>query len=61
MEVIRRFPFEELFFKHLRPGDIFTHCFGQLKTREAIVDTTTKKVKAFVIEAQKKGIVFDVG
>ena len=52
---------EELFFKHLRPGDIFTHCFGQLKTRESIVDTTTKKVKPFVIEAQKKGIVFDVG
>ena len=52
---------EELFFKHLRPGDIFTHCFGQLKTREAIVDTVTKKVKSFVIEAQKKGIVFDVG
>src|SRR5215203_587859 len=52
---------EELFFKHLRPGDIFTHCFGQLKTREAIVDTITKKVKPFVIEAQKKGIAFDVG
>jgi dihydroorotase len=52
---------EELFFKHLRPGDIFTHCFGQLATREFIVDTTTKQVKPFVIEAQKKGIVFDVG
>ena len=52
---------EELFFKHLRPGDIFTHCFGQLTTREFIVDTITKKVKPFVIEAQKKGIVFDVG
>jgi dihydroorotase len=52
---------EELFFKHLRPGDIFTHCFGQLRTREAIVDTLTKKVKPFVIEAQQKGIVFDVG
>ena len=52
---------EDLFFKHLRPGDIFTHCFGQLRTREFIVDTTTKKVKPFVIEAQKKGIVFDVG
>jgi dihydroorotase len=52
---------EELFFKHLRPGDIFTHCFAQLNTREAIVDTTTKKIKPFVIEAQKKGIVFDVG
>ncbi len=52
---------EELFFKHLRPGDIFTHCFGQLNTREFIVDTITKKVKSFVVEAQKKGIVFDVG
>ena len=52
---------EELFFKHLRPGDIFTHCFGQLTTREFIIDTLTKKVKPFVVEAQKKGIVFDVG
>lgn len=52
---------EELFFKHLRPGDIFTHCFAQLDTREFIVDTTSGKAKPFVIEAQKKGIIFDVG
>ncbi|GAB3775620.1 amidohydrolase/deacetylase family metallohydrolase [Spirosoma horti] len=52
---------EELFLKHLRPGDIFTHCFGQLKTREPILDVTTNKVKPFVWEAQKKGIIFDVG
>ncbi|HEX5155164.1 MAG TPA: amidohydrolase/deacetylase family metallohydrolase [Parafilimonas sp.] len=52
---------EELFSRHLRKGDIFTHCFAQLNTRESIVDTVTKKVKSFVIEAQKKGIVFDVG
>ena len=52
---------EELFFKHLRPGDIFTHCFAQLNTRETIVDTITKQVKPFVIQAQKSGIVFDVG
>lgn len=52
---------EELFMKHLRPGDIFTHAFGQLATREAIVDTATKKVKPFVWEAQKRGIIFDVG
>jgi dihydroorotase len=52
---------EELFTKHLRPGDIFTHCFGQLRDREAIVDLTSKKVKPFVWEAQKKGIAFDVG
>lgn len=52
---------QELFFKHLRPGDIFTHAFGQLNTREFVVDTTTNKVKPFVWEAQKRGIVFDVG
>lgn len=54
-------PIEDLFTKHLRPGDIFTHCFAQLNTREALVDTATKKIKPFVIEAQKKGIIFDVG
>ncbi len=54
-------PIEELFMKHLRPGDIFTHAFGQLDSREAIVDTTTNKVKPFVFEAQKRGIIFDVG
>ena len=52
---------EELFMKHLRPGDIFTHCFGQLNDREPIVDTITRQVKPFVWEARKKGIVFDVG
>jgi dihydroorotase len=52
---------EELFMKHLRPGDIFTHCYAQLRTRESIVDTLTWKVKPFVFEARKRGIVFDVG
>ncbi|HTI12799.1 MAG TPA: amidohydrolase/deacetylase family metallohydrolase [Puia sp.] len=52
---------EELFTKHLRPGDIFTHCFGQLTTRESVVDTLTKTVKPFIRTAQKKGIYFDVG
>jgi dihydroorotase len=52
---------QDLFLNRLRPGDIFTHCFGQLKTREAILDVTTNKIKPFVWEAQKKGILFDVG
>lgn len=52
---------EELFLNHLRPGDIFTHCFAQLSSREFIVDTATNKVKPFVWEAHKKGIIFDVG
>ncbi|HWV29806.1 MAG TPA: amidohydrolase/deacetylase family metallohydrolase [Dyadobacter sp.] len=54
-------PIEELFMKHLRPGDIFTHCFGQLASREPIVDVKAGKVKPFVYEARKKGIIFDVG
>ncbi|WP_276349072.1 amidohydrolase/deacetylase family metallohydrolase [Daejeonella sp. JGW-45] len=53
---------EELFFKHLRPGDVFTHCFAELgASRESIVDPKTKKIKPFVVEAQKRGILFDVG
>jgi dihydroorotase len=52
---------EELFMKHLRPGDIFTHCFGQLGTREYLVDLQTNKIKPFVYEARKRGIFFDVG
>ena len=54
-------PIEELFMKHLRPGDIFTHCFGQLSSREPILDVATGKIKPFVYEARKKGILFDVG
>ena len=52
---------QELFERHLRPGDVFTHCFGQLKGREAIVDIQTKKVKPFVLAARERGIIFDVG
>ncbi|MFT3935600.1 MAG: amidohydrolase/deacetylase family metallohydrolase [Chitinophagaceae bacterium] len=54
-------PIEELFSKHLRPGDIFTHCFALLNSRESVVDTITKKVKPFIWDARKKGIYFDVG
>ncbi|HKG68040.1 MAG TPA: amidohydrolase/deacetylase family metallohydrolase [Segetibacter sp.] len=54
-------PLEQLFMTHLRPGDIFTHCFGQLSSREFIVDTQTHKVKPFVWAAKKRGINFDVG
>ena len=51
----------ELFFDHLRPGDIFTHAFAQLGSREAIVDAGNNTVKPFVWDAQKRGIIFDVG
>ena len=52
---------EDLFMKHLRPGDIFTHTFSYgPANRETVVDENSK-VKPFIFEAQKRGIVFDVG
>ncbi len=50
---------ETLFLKKLRPGDIFTHCFANVNGREPIVENG--KVRPFIIEAQDKGIIFDVG
>jgi dihydroorotase len=54
---------EELFMKHLRPGDIYTHAFALLdgNIRETIVDEELRIVKPYVWEARKRGIVFDVG
>lgn len=53
---------EELFMKHLRPGDIFSHCFAQLGSgREYVVDPVAGKVKPFVWDAIKRGIIFDIG
>lgn len=49
-----------LFLEKFRPGDIFTHCFAHVNGREAVVDDNGK-VRPFVFEAQKKGIIFDVG
>jgi dihydroorotase len=54
-------PIQDLFFKHLRPGDIYTHTYAALGgAREEIVDEKNN-LKPFVLEAQKRGIVFDVG
>ena len=52
---------ESLFMQHLRPGDIFTHTYANgPDERETVVDESGK-VKPFIFEAQKRGIVFDVG
>lgn len=53
---------EELFLDHFRPGDIFTHCYAELGGgREYVYDLAAKKVKPFIWEAKKRGVVFDVG
>lgn len=53
---------EELFTRHLRKGDVFTHTFAALyPSREEIIDVASGKVKPFFYAARKKGIIFDVG
>jgi len=51
---------EALFMEHLRPGDIFTHAYAQLKSRQAIVNAKGV-LEPFAETARKKGIIFDVG
>lgn len=59
-------PLDSLFNVKFRPGDIYTHAFGgngstSPNGRESIVDVTTNKVKPYVIKAQNRGVIFDVG
>lgn len=51
---------ETLLLEKLRPGDIFTHAYANVKGRIPIVGNDDK-VSGFVLEAQKKGVIFDVG
>ena len=43
----------------LRPGDILTHCYGGVSGREKVVENG--KLQPWTLEAQKRGIIFDVG
>lgn len=52
---------EALFMEHLRPGDIFTHTYSNgPDERETIVDENGK-LKPFILKAQERGIIFDMG
>ncbi|WP_229208999.1 amidohydrolase/deacetylase family metallohydrolase [Dyadobacter luticola] len=44
----------------MRPGDMITHSFENIKERTPIVGPDGK-VKLFVLEAKKRGILFDLG
>lgn len=46
--------------KHMRPGDIITHSFEKVSERMSIIDDQGK-VRPFVKDAQKRGVLFDVG
>ena len=51
---------EDLFMTHLRPGDIFTHTYANVRGRISIVDDEGH-LRPFVRRARERGIVFDVG
>ena len=53
-------PLDSLLLHKLRPGDIFTHTYANVRGRISIVDGNNK-LHDFVKEAQNKGIIFDVG
>ncbi len=53
-------PLEDLLLKHLRPGDILTHTYAHVNGRIPIVDEQGR-VRPFVLEARKRGVIFDVG
>ncbi|MEP7319971.1 MAG: amidohydrolase family protein, partial [Panacibacter sp.] len=46
--------------KKMRPGDIITHSFEQVSERMPVIDSQGK-LHPFVLAAQKKGVLFDVG
>jgi len=51
---------ETLLMEKLRPGDIFTHAYAHVNGRTPVVDENGK-VRKYVFEAQKRGVIFDVG
>ena len=53
-------PLQDLLLKHLRPGDILTHAYAHVAGRIPIVDEQGN-VRPYVLDARKRGIVFDVG
>ena len=51
---------ETLLMEKLRPGDMLTHCFGNTEGRGHVVDENGN-LNSFALQAQQRGIIFDVG
>lgn len=49
--------YRELILEHMRPGDIHTHFYGRLTPQ---LDEQ-KKIQSYMLEARRKGVLFDVG
>ena len=52
-------PLDTLLLKKLRKGDIYTHVYANVIGRTPIV--INNSLSTYVLEAQKKGVIFDVG
>lgn len=48
----------DLFTKHFRPGDIFTHMYGGVRGEQ---DPNTRGPSAAMVEGRRRGVLFDVG
>lgn len=54
-------PLDSLLLEILRPGDIYTHMYGGgVEVRQAVVDENNQ-LRDGMLEAQEKGVIFDVG
>lgn len=54
-------PLRDLFFDVLRPGDIYTHAYGGGGARRQAVVDENGRLREGMLEAQQRGIIFDVG
>lgn len=53
-------PLNVLLLEKLRPGDIFTHAYAHVNGRTPVINESGK-LQSYVLDAQKRGIIFDVG
>lgn len=56
-QVLPERPLEDLYLKKLRPGDIYTHMYRKF---DPTIDENGK-VRGYLFEARKRGVIFDVG
>jgi dihydroorotase len=56
-QVLPERPHEEFYLKKLRPGDIYTHMYRKF---DPTIDEKGK-VRPYLFEAKKRGVIFDVG
>ena len=51
---------EELLLRRMRPGDVFTHLYANVRGRTAVVDAGGL-VRPYVRKARERGVLFDLG